>query len=216
MNDDTPPILEVDGEAPKAAEPVADEPATIPAADVPAAIAEWNEPPQTAAPHAIAHSLSVDAHRERLAAQNAHWAVVDTERMHGAVPHLCDGGLGDNPTIVVNEQITTLPFFDAADGLWGGVSVGDIVAYYPPGSATWWPATVVELLGDARARVAYDDRSGRAQAIVPHQASRKPGEGCWAHKNEEFTSTGRIAAELQLGIGGATYEEERTQAEATS
>lgn len=193
-------------------------PVAIPAAEMPKAIAEWNQPP--VAEGKIGETIELapgqleptpEAYR-RAAVEQARWLKVDTERMTGVVPHLAEGGLQEHPVISCNGQVTGCPFFDPGDGLWGGVNLGDVVAFYPPSSSTWLSAIVLELRPDdndgATARVVYfGGPSGMGVALVPHQSSRAPGGACWAHRTEEWTITGRIAAELKLGLGGSAFEE---------
>jgi hypothetical protein len=189
-------------------------PATIPPADVPAAVAEWNAPPEsTPATMAVDGGVVINPQTDDEAGR---WKKVDVERMTGAVPHLAENaGAGvDNTIVTVNDQIVSMPFFDPADGLWGGVNVGDSVAFYSPDVVAWWPAVVVELYRDGGARLLVFMRDGIMPARAPHQAARAPGGACWAHKNETFTNTGRIAAELKLGVGGAAFEEEKANAAA--
>lgn len=142
----------------------------------------------------------------------ARWLAIDTDRMTGVVPHLAEqGGLGvDNPVVSVNGQVVTCPFFDPGDGIWGGVNVGDVVAFFAPGAITYIPAIVVELKDDATARVFVPGSEGIR--LAPHQTMRRPGGACWAHRTEEWTNVGRIAAELKLGLGGAAYEDARRAA----
>lgn len=144
------------------------------------------------------------------------WLSVDTDRMTGKVPHLAErGGMGptEEVAVMVNEQVTSCPYYDPGDGIWGGIDLGAVVAYFPVGLVTWTPAIVVELFTDAGMRVAVLDQRyvdpKNPNPRVPHQAKRKPGEACWAHRSEDFCTIGRMAAEMQLNLGGAAYEEEQ-------
>lgn len=190
--------------------------ATIPEADVPAAVEEWSEPPVESRTRAEVVSVEV-VNPDQVEADR--YLDVDTDRMTGKVPHLAErGGAGpeDEPLVMINEQITEVPFYDPGDGIWGGIKIGDKVAYFPAESVTFTPATAVELFRDAALRVWPDDPRywppgagvGTTPPRVPHQSRRAPGEACWAHFGEEFVNLGRMAAEMKLGRGGAAWEEE--------
>lgn len=186
---------------------------TIPTEDVPAAVREWAEPPSASVPReTIAKSEIVNPDPDA-----SRWLEVDLRRMTGKVPHLAErGGAGpaDETVITVNEQVTSCPYFDPGDGIWGGVSLGDVVAVFPAGVTTWTPGVVLELFVDAGLRAGLLDarvrevwgRNDPSLVRLPHQAYRRPGEACWAHRSEDFVTLGRMAAEVQLGLGGAAWE----------
>ena len=144
------------------------------------------------------------------------WLAVDTERMTGIVPHMAENGsMGVESAVVrINGQVVTCPFFDPGDGQYGGVFVGQSVAYYAPGEVTYSAAIVMRLEEGPDESVFADLHAfGVGEVVnVPHQLYREPRGPCWAHTVEPFHNTGRIAAELALGVGGAAYEEAKKPA----